>query len=215
MVNWRLQTLIFLFFLSPSLYQSFYLFLSDSFLVWFCIPACLFLCLFKSFFSLLLIIAVILIMYHLTDSLKCWSGFWMPCPYFHSLTFSLLLTLCIYWSVSSHHLDISPIFIPHLSGLPAFASWVLVRQSGHSASAIQDDAVFILGAEGQRDLRADIKRHRVQLHKSRPGETDCVDVLQHGRDWATGYSDRKWHTEILQEKTKGETSMLQPLVSPV
>lgn len=135
----------------------------------------------------------------------------------------------LFLSVSPHHLHISPLFLSHLSGLPAFAPWVQetvpvrdvlcaldeVTQSGHSATAIQDDAVFILGAEGQRDLRADIKHHRTQLHKSGAGETDRVDVLQCGRDRAMGYRDRKKTCRTFYEKKKGETSMLQPLVSPV
>ncbi len=72
----------------------------------------------------------------------------------------------------------------HLSGLSAWAAWdVDGRQAlrelhrGQSSSAEQDDAVLTLRAEGERDLWAHIKRHRLQLHVPGPGEAHGVQVL--------------------------------------
>lgn len=48
----------------------------------------------------------------------------------------------------------------------------------HSSSAEQDDAALVFGAEGERDLGAHVKRHRLQLHVAGPGEAHGVEVLR-------------------------------------
>lgn len=65
----------------------------------------------------------------------------------------------------------------HLSGLSARQALRELRHRGQSSSAEQDDAVFTLRAEGERDLGAHIKRHRLQLHVPQPGEAHGVQVL--------------------------------------
>lgn len=70
----------------------------------------------------------------------------------------------------------------HLSGLSAGAARDVdgrqaLRHRGQSSSAEQDDAVFTLRAEGERDLWAYVKRHRFQLHVPGPGEAHSVQVL--------------------------------------
>lgn len=81
------------------------------------------------------------------------------------------------------------LYLPSLSALsprrgsfppcvPAFSPW----GDNCATCTKQDDPRLILCAEGEIDFYAQVKGDRLQFHKARFGEANCINVLQKGDD---------------------------------
>lgn len=62
--------------------------------------------------------------------------------------------------------------------VPAFSP----RGDNCATCTKQDDPRLILCAEGEIDFYAQVKGDRLQFHKARFGEANCINVLQKGED---------------------------------